>query len=518
MDIITVLDNIHRVSDPGLITQYTGNLSGQVSDISCDSRRIEQGGMFFAVRGVHSDGHAFIPDAIKRGARWIVYDSDISPELLNTSDVIMLRVADVPLAMAHIAANYYGNPARAMKLIGITGTNGKTTTSCLIKSILQAYDKKTGLIGTIHHMVGNNTYSSSHTTPQAPEFQMFLKRMCDDGCQYVVSEVSSHALAQKRVDAVAFDAAVFTNLTRDHLDYHTNMEDYFNSKKRLFTELLNPKATAIINTDDIYGITLCRHLRELKRTTLSYGITTKADIMASDVEKTLTGLAFKLRCNAETYLVRSHLRGYINVYNILAAFAATLSLAIPVDVILRGISLLQGVRGRLEPIERGQDFAVFIDYAHTNDALDNLLSGVRRFYKGRIITVFGCGGNRDTGKRPMMGRIATTMSNFTIITNDNPRHEDPMDIIAQIKSGVVGNQYEIEPDRREAIKRGIYMAGAGDVVLIAGKGHETYQEVRGVRYPFDDREVAQAFIDERLGGNGVANPASGCNKMETILE
>ncbi len=505
-----MLENINKVSDPGLITEYnTGNLSGQVNDISCDSRRIKQGGMFFALRGVHSDGHAFIPDAIKRGARWIVYDSDISPELLNSRDVMMLRVTDVPLAMAHIAANYYGNPASAMKLIGITGTNGKTTTSCLLRSILQAYCKKTGLIGTIHHMIGDHSYSSSHTTPQAPEFQMFLRRMCDEGCQYVVSEVSSHALAQKRVDAVTFDAAVFTNLTRDHLDYHINMEDYFNTKKRLFTELLNPKATAIINTDDIYGITLYRQLRALNKKTLSYGITTTADLMPSNVEKTINGLAFKLHDNGETYSVRSNLSGYVNVYNILAAFATARSLAIPVDIILRGISLLQGVRGRLEAIERGQDFSVFIDYAHTNDAMDNLISGIRRFYNGRIITVFGCGGNRDTGKRPMMGRIATSMSNFTIITNDNPRHEDPLDIIAQIKAGVVGNQYEIEPDRREAIKRAVYMAEAGDVVLIAGKGHETYQEVRGVRYPFDDREVAQAFIDERLGGNGVANPPSG---------
>ncbi|KJU83719.1 UDP-N-acetylmuramyl tripeptide synthetase [Candidatus Magnetobacterium bavaricum] len=508
MDINTVLD---KVQAEGL----NGGLNGHVGGISCDSREIEKGGMFFAVRGTHSDGHDFIAHAVKKGARWIVYDRDVAPEALNSKDVQMLRVPDVTLAMAHIAANYYGHPARSMKLIGITGTNGKTTTSYLLRSILQAYDKKTGLIGTIHHMIGDNSYRSSHTTPQAPEFQRYLRLMYDEGCQYVISEVSSHALAQRRVDATAFDAAVFTNLTRDHLDYHRDMEDYFNAKRRLFTELLNPQATAVINTDDDYGIALCSQLREAgvsrhnkERDTISYGITTRADIMASDIEKTPDGLAFRLHHDGEIYSVRSNLRGYVNVYNILGAFATALTLDIPVDVILRGIALLSGVRGRLEAVQRGQGFYVFIDYAHTSDALDNLIRGVRKLYTGRIITVFGCGGNRDAGKRPIMGSIATTLSDFTFITNDNPRNEDPIDIINQIKSGVAGSRpgatcsgkdYDIEPDRREAIKKAIHMAEAGDVVLIAGKGHETYQEVTGVRYPFDDREVAQVFIDERLG-------------------
>ncbi|MBF0317547.1 MAG: UDP-N-acetylmuramoyl-L-alanyl-D-glutamate--2,6-diaminopimelate ligase [Nitrospirae bacterium] len=493
MDINTVLDKVKT-------EVALGSLSGQVSGISYDSRTIEKGGMFFAVRGTHADGHAFIADAVKKGARWIVYDGDIAPEVFNSKDVQMLRVADVPLAMAHIAANYYGNPARSMKLIGITGTNGKTTTSYLIRAILQAYDKKTGLIGTIHHMIGDNSYRSSHTTPQAPEFQLYLKRMCNEGCQYVISEVSSHALAQRRVDATAFDAAVFTNLTRDHLDYHTDMEDYFNAKKRLFTELLNPQATAIINTDDDYGVILYSQLRGLSRNVISYGITTGADITASDMKKTPDGLVFLLHYNGERYIVRSNLCGYVNVYNILGAFAAALTLGIPVNVILRGIALLGGVRGRLEAVQRGQGFSVFIDYAHTGDALDNLIRGVRKLYNGRVITVFGCGGNRDAGKRPVMGKIATTLSDFTIITTDNPRHEDPIDIIAQIKAGVVGSRYDIEPDRREAIKSAIRMAEAGDVILIAGKGHETYQEIKGVRHPFDDREVAQALIDERLVG------------------
>ncbi|MBF0590806.1 MAG: UDP-N-acetylmuramoyl-L-alanyl-D-glutamate--2,6-diaminopimelate ligase [Nitrospirae bacterium] len=504
MDIDKVLDKVD-------LQQSIGSLEGEVRGISCDSRRIEAGSMFFALRGEHSDGHAFIAEAIKRGARCVVYEDDIAPGLLYNRDVLMLKVADVALALAQIAANYYGNPARDMRVIGITGTNGKTTTSYIIKSILEAYGKKTGLIGTIHHMIADKGYNASHTTPQAPDFQMYLKRMHDEGCQYVVSEVSSHALAQRRVDAIAFDAAVFTNLTRDHLDYHNDMEDYFNAKKRLFTELLKPDATAIINADNDYATTLCRQLNALSINTLSYGITAKADVMACDIEKTTEGMTFKLRHDGQTYSVKSRLRGYVNVYNTLGAFATGLTLNIPVDVILRGISILQGVRGRLEAVERGQDFSVFIDYAHTDDALDNLIRGVRRLYSGRIITVFGCGGNRDTGKRPMMARIATTLSDFTIITSDNPRGEDPLDIIAQVKAGAIAstsanesNNYDIEPDRREAIRRGIHMAEPGDVVLIAGKGHETYQEIKGVRYPFDDREVARTIIDERLG---VATPS-----------
>ncbi|MBF0343222.1 MAG: UDP-N-acetylmuramoyl-L-alanyl-D-glutamate--2,6-diaminopimelate ligase [Nitrospirae bacterium] len=504
--------NITEVINRLNVVKLTGKVNGAVSGISYDSRSVVDGGMFFAIKGEHSDGHSFIAQAIEKGAQAVVYENDIDTKLLNHKNVMMVKVQDVRQVLAYTAACYYGEPAKKLQLIGITGTNGKTTTSYIIKSILEADNRKTGLIGTIHNMIGSESFSTSHTTPEAPEFQRYLKKMYDEGCQCVVTEVSSHALAQRRVDANEFNVAVFTNLTRDHLDYHKDMESYFNAKKRLFTALLKPEAVSIINVDDVYGQTLLKELKGLSRNVLSYGITSSADLIASDIERTIGGLDFRIRHGGESYRVESNLRGYVNVYNILAAFASGLALNIPIDVILRGISELREVKGRFEPVDCGQDFFVFIDYAHTDDALRSLLLGVRRMFidgdsplrhrTGKIITIFGCGGNRDTGKRPAMGKIATTLSDFTIITSDNPRHEDTLGIIAQIEAGTEG-KYDVEPDRIKAIEKGIYIAEKGDIVLIAGKGHENYQEIKGVRYPFNDRETALRFLRKRCNGSAV---------------
>ncbi|MBF0565628.1 MAG: UDP-N-acetylmuramoyl-L-alanyl-D-glutamate--2,6-diaminopimelate ligase [Nitrospirae bacterium] len=486
--------NIGEVLDKIRVKEINGSIIKNAKGISYDSRRIEEGSMFFAVRGENTDGHAYIREAIKKGAQTIIYEDEIPAESVAGKDVLLVMVEDVRLALAYIAANYYGDPSQKLTLAGITGTNGKTTTSYITKSILEAYGKKVGLIGTIQYLVGDKAYNAWHTTPEAPEFQMYLRNMYEEGCDCVISEVSSHALAQKRVDAAEFDVAVFTNLTRDHMDYHGTMDNYFNAKSRLFKELLRRGGISVINIDDAYGMALSRELTE---GLITYGFHEAAEVRAMSIEKSDSGLRFTVNYGTDYFAVDSNLRGYFNVYNILAAFSAGLALNVPVDNILAGISNLKSVRGRVEPVEMGQDFSVIVDYAHTDDALKNVVESVRKTCAGRIITIFGCGGNRDTGKRPLMGKVATTLSDFTIVTSDNPRFEDPMSIISQIEEGVSG-PYVVEADRKKAIMKGIGMASAGDVVIIAGKGHETYQDIKNVKHPFNDREIAEKYISRRM--------------------
>jgi len=378
-----------------------------------------------------------------------------------------------------------------MTVIGVTGTNGKTTTTYLLKSILEHWGKRVGLIGTIQYLIGDAVRKATHTTPESLEFQSLLQGMLAAGCSHVVTEVSSHALSQKRVDGTLFKAGVFTNLTRDHLDFHGTMEDYFLSKKRFFADLLDSSAVSVINHDDPWG----RRLTEgLQSPVYTYGLETGADLVASEINTSFEGLKFTITTRGRTYAAVSSLVGLPNVYNILAATGAAAAVGVPWNIILEGIRTSPPITGRFEKVDAGQKFLAVVDYAHTEDALERLIYTARGLTKGRIVTVFGCGGDRDRGKRPRMGAIATKLSDFVIITSDNPRSERPEEIIKEIEAGAVRRNYLTEPDRKEAIRRAVLMAGENDVVLIAGKGHETFQEIGGKKYPFNDREVVEESI------------------------
>jgi UDP-N-acetylmuramoyl-L-alanyl-D-glutamate--2,6-diaminopimelate ligase len=470
-----------------------GSTDTVIAGVSYDSRKAEAGHLFVAVRGEHADGHDFIGRAIARGAAAVVCER--VPASDRYQGVSFIRVADSRKGLAAVANNFYGRPSETLCVTGVTGTNGKTTTTYLIKSILESWGKKTGLVGTIRSMIGSEVFEAEHTTPEAPEFQGLLHTMRATGCTHVVSEVSSHALAQKRVDGTVFRAAVFTNLTRDHLDFHQTMEEYFLAKERLFTELL--AGAAVVNYDDVYGRRLLSDIAGMQTTgesVLTYGLETGADLMASDIQDSFKGLQFKIIADRATHRVRSSFVGLPNVYNILSAAGAALALGVPWEVILRGIGNAGPVTGRFEKVSAGQRFLAVVDYAHTEDALERLIYTARGLTEGRIITVFGCGGDRDRGKRPRMGAVATKLSDLVVITSDNPRSEDPGKIIAEVESGAVKKNYLVEPDRREAIKRAVLLAGDEDVLLVAGKGHEDCQIIGGRSFHFSDREVLEEAI------------------------
>ncbi len=468
----------------------TGRLDTEIKGLSSDSRSLASGDLFVAIKGENVDGHDFISNAVKRGAAAVVYEDKVK----TTPSVPFIQVEDTKEALACISNNFYRRPSESLVLLGVTGTNGKTTTTYLIKSILEAAGNKVGLIGTINYMIEDHRFPAPFTTPDAIQFQRLLRQMLDAGCSHVVSEVSSHALAQKRVDCTVFKTAVFTNLTRDHLDFHADMEDYFKAKARLFERLLNGRA--VINLDDPYGRRLCS---SLKGDILTYGIESDADFRAYDIKTTAEGVSFMVRhSNGSTAGVKSSLLGTPNVYNILSAIGASFAMGIPWEAINQGIRNLRHVEGRFEKIDLGQDFLCILDYAHTEDALKRLILTAREITAGRIITVFGCGGQRDRGKRPAMGAVATELSDLVFITSDNPRGEDPEAIIKDIETGVKRKNYQVIPDRRQAITEAIMTARTSDLVLIAGKGHEDYQEIKGVRHKFSDREAAADAIKERI--------------------
>jgi len=484
----------------------TGDPSASVTGISYDSRKVQKGHLFVAMKGERSDGHDYIQNAVAGGAVGILFDNcdgRIGTIRGGHPEIALIQVRESREALARAASTFYGEPSRSLTVAGITGTNGKTTTSYIMKSVLEAWGGKVGLIGTIQYMIGEEAYAAPHTTPEALEFQELLHRMLTSGCSHVVSEVSSHALAQKRVNSTLFKTGVFTNLTRDHLDFHHTMEDYFSAKKRLFTDLLDRHGSSVINIDDPYGRALHASLSvsHPETTIYSFGLEAGADLVATDIVNTFTGLDFRISMRGRNYRINSPLTGLPNVYNILAAVAASVSLGVPWEVILNGIKKAGNITGRFEKVEAGQKFLAVVDFAHTEDALERLIYTARGLSKGKIITVFGCGGDRDKGKRPAMGAVATRLSDFVIITSDNPRSESPEGIIGEIAAGAVRKNYLIEPDRQEAVKRAILMAAENDVVLVAGKGHENYQEVGGRKYPFNDREVLQAAIEQLISSN-----------------
>jgi UDP-N-acetylmuramoyl-L-alanyl-D-glutamate--2,6-diaminopimelate ligase len=478
------------------ILNISGDPKTEIAGLSYDSRKTGKGHLFFALAGEHADGHSFISRAIENGARGVVYEKpEASPGNGRSPQLVLIQVRDSREALAFASNNFFHQPSRSLQVIGITGTNGKTTTTYLIKSILEEWGEKVGLIGTIQYMIMDAVYEAKHTTPEALEFQALLHEMLKAGCGYVVTEVSSHALAQKRVDGTVFKEAVFTNLTRDHLDFHKTMEDYFAAKTRLFTEILGRSATAVVNYDDPWGRKLAGLI---KGNVYTYGLEPGPDLVASEVQDSFHGLKFRVSQHGRKYDVVSPLIGLPNVYNVLSAVGVSVSLGVPWSVILEGLRKANPAKGRFEKIDAGQAFLAIVDFAHTEDALERLIHAARGLGSGKVITVFGCGGDRDRGKRPVMGSVATRLSDFVIITSDNPRSERPEEIIRDIEEGAEGGNYLAEPDRKEAINKAVLMAGDNDIVLIAGKGHEAYQEIDGKRYPFSDRQVLEEAIRKRV--------------------
>ena len=476
----------------------TGQLDIEALDVTHDSRACAPGSIFVAIRGEKIDAHRFIPQAVERGAIAVISELPAGSENVPA----WIQVGDARAALAHSAAAVHGHPSQRLKLVGVTGTNGKTTTAHLIDSIIRASEGISAMFGTINHRVGNEAAAALNTTPEASDIQRMLGRAVDAGCRSAVMEVSSHAIELHRADALKFAVAVFTNLTRDHLDYHGTMESYFAAKEKLFNGSLGSQPGAsVINVDDEYGRRL---FKSAKGDRITYGFGSRTDVGTDDFNVSPRGLAFTASTPAGRVEIVSALVGRPNVYNILAAIATGLALEAGLDHIASGIAECSTVSGRFEQVtlngSHRTPFAVIVDYAHTDDALRNVLQTAREVAgTGRVITVFGCGGDRDRTKRAPMGELAASLSDVAIVTSDNPRTEDPEAIIEDIEAGLkkVARPYVKLTDRREAIFHAIGEAREGDVVLIAGKGHETYQIIGQRRIHFDDHEVAREAMKER---------------------
>ncbi|MDX9714074.1 MAG: UDP-N-acetylmuramoyl-L-alanyl-D-glutamate--2,6-diaminopimelate ligase [Dissulfurispiraceae bacterium] len=534
-----------------------GSLLTEVTGLSYDSRTTKMGDLFIALKGESMDSHDYIEDVFNKGASSVIvqagrvnydYYKDKYPA------AVFVETDDTREALAFVSDAFYRYPSQALDVIGVTGTNGKTTTSYIARSIMTKAKGMTGLIGTISYISGNARLDAPRTTPEAPDFQSLLRRMADDGCSAVVSEVSSHALAQKRVDHTRFKTAVFTNLTRDHLDFHKDMESYYSAKKRLFSELLVDGGSAVINIDDEYGARLAAELSASRGSSIkiiTYAVkNSEADLAAENIEFAYTGTKFRIKLSSRVSTeagfmdISSKLVGYSNVFNVLCAAAIGLSNNISIENIKEGIVMTEMVKGRFECVDLGQDFLAVVDYAHTEDALEGLLNTAHQLLdsyhyagkagrlakmrkdrfslptvkgRGKIITVFGCGGNRDKGKRPKMGELAARLSDFVIITSDNPRGEDPKKILKDIEKGVKGDNYIVIPDRSVAISLAVELASSGDILLVAGKGHEEYQEIQGARFSFSDKTTLETAIKRTItrpafggGTNYMGSEAARC--------
>jgi UDP-N-acetylmuramoyl-L-alanyl-D-glutamate--2,6-diaminopimelate ligase len=468
-----------------------------VNHIQYDSRKVERSDLFVAIRGTLVDGNTFITHAVHNGAKVVVTDNDeaIPDFYCMHNGVVKIVVPDSRIALARIAANFYGHPSHSLTMVGVTGTNGKTTTTNVIKHMLEKTGRKSGLIGTIEYMIVNQRLPSTHTTPESLELQMLLDRMVEEQCSAAVMEVSSHALDQHRVEGMMFQAAVFTNLTQDHLDYHRTMDEYYIAKKKLFN-MLAPDGWAVINADSDYGMRLIDETRAKK---ISYGITANADVRAHDVLLSLHGVRFGIEYRGERTNISSPLVGRFNVYNLLAAFSAGIALGVDTATLGKILSEPITVPGRFEKVSSSAGWIAVIDYAHTPDALEKALLAAHDVMgkprQGKIIAVFGCGGNRDKTKRPKMGRIASQLSDIVFVTSDNPRFEEPETIIDEVMAGIEdGSKVYREVDRAIAISRALEIATGGDIILIAGKGHEDYQIIADQKVHFSDREIVQKFL------------------------
>jgi len=478
----------------GELTPLTtgGNLDRPVVGIAYDSRQVRPGFLFVAIKGMVTDGHAFIPDALERGASALLVERT---EELHDIEAAWAAVPDTRKALGRVSARFFGFPARGLHIAGVTGTNGKTTTTHLIAAVYRQR-ARVGLIGTIHNLIGDRTLPVERTTPESSDLQQLLHQMVDEGVQRVAMEVSSHALALNRVEGCGFRAAVFTNLTQDHLDFHHDMSNYFQAKASLFFRL-DSRAACVVNIDDPYGARLAQLLGDRA---VTYGLNPGATVRAVEPGIGPRGTEFTIESEWARFPLATRLVGQFNIYNALAAAALGLAEGFTTDEIRDALAGVSGVPGRFEPVYRGQDFGVIVDYAHTPDGLANVLRAARQITMGRVIAVFGCGGDRDRTKRPVMGRIGADCSDLAIITSDNPRTEDPLAIIEQVEVGVrevKSSGYLVVPDRREAIGQAIAGARKGDIVVIAGKGHEDYQIIGQTKYLFDDRLVAaEKLTDE----------------------
>jgi len=475
-----------------------GDLDVRISGITLDSRLVSAGFVFVAIRGLKMDGNRFVSDAIARGAAAIVsaLPGDGYPE------TTWIQVSDEREALAMLSANFYGHPAKKLHAIGVTGTNGKTTTTYLIEAILKASGFPTAVFGTIDYRGPGFQLPAERTTPEAPELQSLFGRVVEGGWKYAVMEVSSHAIELKRVMGLHFEVAVFTNLTRDHLDLHKDMRSYFLAKKKLFTGLDGAvPRVLVLNIDD-------PNFDELKSIpgprVISYGVNSDADVVPTryDAMRSGEGMDAVFKSPLGDLQIHSKLLGKPNLYNIGGAIGAAIGLGIPAGAIVAGIAQMPLVPGRFEPVNAGQSFRVIVDFAHTDDALARVLQSAREITAGRLIVLFGCGGDRDRTKRPLMGEVAVKGSDFVVVSSDNPRSEDPLAIISEVEvglrraGGVEGKNYQVIADRREAVRHALQMASAGDTVLLAGKGHEAYQIIGNQSYPFDERAVARELLNE----------------------
>lgn len=490
MQLEELIEDIH-------VKSASGSMATDITGIAYDSRKVSSGQLFVALRGEKADGHKFIDQAVAAGAAAVMSEEPAPSD----ANIPWVHVKDGREAMALAASVFYCDPSGKLVVAGITGTNGKTTTAFLLHHLLKSVWHRCGLIGTIGAETGEQWLPSSLTTPESVEIQKLLAQMCEEDCKGAVMEVSSHGLAQHRVDGIHFAVGIFTNLSQDHMDFHGDMESYFMAKKRLFdimaeqgrAETAGHKATMIVNSDDRYG----KHLTEIEfsGTMVTYGMGASCDFRATDIRSDLNGTVFKLEMSQRSMLVRTPLIGHFNVYNAMAALAAAHGLNMNLREAVANLADAPQIPGRLESVGGRQiNFRVYVDYAHTPDALEKALTTLRELNPARIITVFGCGGDRDHQKRPLMGKVVDQLSDVAFVTSDNPRSEEPGKIIEQVVAGMTRGKYEVIEDRRSAIRAAIDMAGARDIVLIAGKGHEDYQEINGVRDSFDDRKVARQYI------------------------
>ena len=489
---------LSQIIDSIRVKSVSGSLDADITGVCFDSREAVPGSLFCALPGVTADGNEFVAPAVEAGAAVVISEK---PYPADTS-AVWLEVENAREAMGWAAANFYGNPSLEMPVAGVTGTNGKTTTSLLIHHLMQSTLHRAGMIGTIHYLIGDRADEAPRTTPESPDLQRMLREMRDEDCRGAVMEVSSHGLCQHRSTGVHFDVGIFTNLSQDHLDYHGNMENYYQAKKLLLERIdsdLKKEGSMLINRDDAHGERMLNALGISRVKRISFGLSPACDYRASDIRYDFNGTQFTLTTSQRTSLVKTPLIGGFNVYNAVAALAAAVELKLNLREAIKNLEHCPQVPGRLESVvDRQINYRVFVDYAHTPDALVNAIAALRELNPNRLITVFGCGGDRDREKRPPMAAAAEQGSDLAILTSDNPRSEDPEQILEDAQKGFQrSSSYELILDRREAIRRAIDLAGERDIVLIAGKGHETYQEIDGVKHDFDDRQEARNAIAAR---------------------
>ena len=476
------------IVDMPYLLDTRGNMETEIAAVTSNSREKTDRGLFFCIPGARFDAHNYAPQAVGNGCVALVVERYLD------IDVPQVRVSNARAAMSRMAAAFFGHPARGMKLVGITGTKGKTTSTYMLKAILEKAGHKCGLIGTTGNMIGDKLLPGSLTTPDPIDLQRTLRMMADEDVEYVTMEISAHAIDMHRLDGMVFEVGCYTNLSQDHLDYFHSMENYFETKKKFFTTGMVRNATVNVDEETSAGV-----LEAIDIPCLTYGICAPADLFARDIEITEDGVSFEVQLRGMHPLqVNLMMTGMFNVYNAMAAASCAMVLGISAEDIKAGLEGMPSVPGRIEMLPTNTPYRVILDYSHVPDALMNILTTVRQFAKARVIALFGCGGDRDQGKRPMMGEIGGKLADLSILTSDNPRTEDPMKILEAIEAGIkpTGGEYVVIENRREAIRYAMEIAEAGDIIVLAGKGHETYQEINGVKYPFDEKVVVQELLEE----------------------